>query len=902
MRNKIHNMNNSIRITISIILLIFLIISPSLRINEWKAYAMLSQDKKITNDEIIIESEDVRITVQYGMNQQARYGRNVLISTSVTSRSLSGNYKLSFVFGDSKNENANYSKELQLDTGKTTYTDLKIPMINEVKNLKVALIDASGNTVVEKVNSFNVMNFGPYKLVGILSDLSSDLSYLNAFGSKCYYLDESNFPNDKDGLDILDVIVLNDFDSNRLSTSQFQALKEYVSNGGTLVVGTGKSLYKNMAAFLQNEMVKIQGVSSVEDLNSIQTVTQTIKIANKESFSQLLELISSYENNRINILARLEERSANNSIDSSDIYIGDSMMGDTLLSQLKIQSTKKEIANFTVKNASSILTEEDVVLLQKSVYGKGHILISSFDIGISKKEAENGKIHTSYIELANIIYNNLTSGYQGKLEMESYGSYDGLMNVVNISNNSDLPSIGAFMALLMIYVVLIGPVIYLILKRFDKTKYLWGIVPVLSIGFVMLIYGAGFKTRITNPYIGYLAINRYDTEGKKVAGDLTLRLSFPTNNDSRISVENIKTINIANTNFPPYSLYSTDKSKVKDTYLDMSVYHTGITYLNNKVILETADKPAFSNSFFETTYEYASEPVIDGTISINEQNITGTLANISDQDIEESYVYTNGILITLGELESGESVNIEEYPSEILMSSEMLYYSETLDNLLQYDENKNISPNSNRKVQTIRSVIEELQDEGNASYFISITNQLEQQNPFYELSLNKGSYGTNVLLVPIDVKNEMENQEFVVNMDAYMSIVGGNMQYIPQYRYMLTKSLIVDYYLPSDDIITGIYASPQFNQTIEGKDTSSICENVYFYNNVTNEYDLVFKFNDVEEANSKLKVQKITGNPLGDYLTSHNRIRIKYENGTMADEIAILPYISYYKEIPNANN
>ena len=157
-------------------------------------------------------------------------------------------------------------------------------------------------------------------------------------------------------------------------------------------------------------------------------------------------------------------------------------------------------------------------------------------------------------------------------------------------------------------------------------------------------------------------------------------------------------------------------------------------------------------------------------------------------------------------------------------------------------------------------------------------------------------------MVPINEKNEKEDQVLVSNMDAYMSIVGGSKQYIPQFRYMLTKSMIVDYYLPTNELITEINASQLFNQTIEGKDTTSISENVYFFNNVTNEYDLVFKFNDLEQLENNLSLQKVSGNLLRRYLTKDNHIRIKYESGALADEITILPYISYYKEIAHVDN
>lgn len=882
-------------------LCLFLIIVPLVFCYQpYDVYGAGISEGEPSLDPIVIQSNEVSMTIHYGMEQQARYGRDVVLSVDIASKTLSGEYELSFILANGKNENEKYSKKIELTEGSAQKITMAIPLLNEVKKIKIGLYDEKNNTVVESVKPFQAMNYGPYKLVGILSDMSSDLSYLSAFGTKCFYLDKSNFPSDKTGLDMLDVIVINDFDMDELNHEQFKALNDFVINGGTLAIGTGNSIEKVMGAFLNQGMIKIKGVNGAGDLSKISIARSNIKICTKESFSELLELISMYENNRINTIGRLEERSANRVFDINKVYMGDSMLEDTPISQLRMQTIIKEVANFSIPSASNILVENDKVLLQKLVYGNGSILVSSFDLGMSTKDMATTKIHSSYLELANIIFENLSPGYQSKLDAESFGSYTGLENAINISNRSQLPNVAVFVVILMIYVVAVGPGIYFILKRVGKSNYLWALVPLITVFFMLLVYVNGFKTRITKPYIGYVAMEHYDEETQKVKGTMTFRLSLPTNKYGSITVDNVNTIHMIHSNFPSYPLYRSDTLTEKDTYLDMSVYHTGITYLDNSALLEVVNKPAFSNDFYESTYEYTSSPGIEGYVRIGEQSISGEVKNIASAAIEDAYVYSNGILVSLGYIDSNESIYIEECPQENLLSTEMLYFSNLFEGMLQYDENKNVIPNSNRKVQVMREVIEELQTEGNGSYFISIDEQIEEENPYYSISQERGSYGTRVLLIPLKEEKDRENQVLVTNMDKYMSVVGGEMQYIAQYRYMFGKSMIADYYFPNDDSITEIFASHLFNETVKGNDTTKLCESVYFFNTITGEYDLVFEFNTLEPNASM--VQRVDRDSLKNYVSSDNHIRIRYENGSMGEDVSILPCLSYYKENTHVND
>ena len=58
---------------------------------------------------------------------------------------------------------------------------------------------------------------------------------------------------------------------------------------------------------------------------------------------------------------------------------------------------------------------------------------------------------------------------------------------------------------MLVYVIIAGPVAYIIMKKKDKRNLLWLIVPVLSVAFSVTIYLIGTSTRIQRPFINYVS-------------------------------------------------------------------------------------------------------------------------------------------------------------------------------------------------------------------------------------------------------------------------------------------------------------------------------------------------------------------------------------------------------------
>lgn len=69
-----------------------------------------------------------------------------------------------------------------------------------------------------------------------------------------------------------------------------------------------------------------------------------------------------------------------------------------------------------------------------------------------------------------------------------------------------LPPIGGLLALLVGYIVLIGPVNYLVLRRLDRREWAWITMPLLIVGFAVAAYGYGAALRGSDVIVNEVAI------------------------------------------------------------------------------------------------------------------------------------------------------------------------------------------------------------------------------------------------------------------------------------------------------------------------------------------------------------------------------------------------------------
>ena len=146
-----------------------------------------------------------------------------------------------------------YQYPVEIATAETKTLNLNVPIGQRSSKIHVILKSNSGTTLLTKSLNFDISSNSGRLLIGILSDRAEALHYFDGAGldygmvqSETIVMDDEMFPEDAKGLELLDLLVISHYDTDRLSDAQVKAMQSWVEDGGTLLIGTGATVYSTL--------------------------------------------------------------------------------------------------------------------------------------------------------------------------------------------------------------------------------------------------------------------------------------------------------------------------------------------------------------------------------------------------------------------------------------------------------------------------------------------------------------------------------------------------------------------------------------------------------------------------------------------------------------------------------
>lgn len=843
---------------------------------------IVSQSKDHETSADRIYGNNMSMTVDYGYQQWAKYGRYMMVNATITNKGESFNGWLQVTVPNAEN-NVVYRKKVQIDTNVKQKVEITIPLADDTGILKVELCSQNDKTLLSMRRHIKIGNYEQQTYVGILSQEPDKLKYFETISTKVFYLDEKNLADHYEGLDLLDVLVISQFDSNRLSEKQLTAIKEWVDQGGTLVVGAGENADDTIA--------KLKDTYSI-NMTAASVKTETILNTNNTLIKELKQDILNYAEKRKYMIQSINDRNkALKSKGRKTIIIENKLSNEQIMndmSQLKLVTVKKNLYNINLAGGSTISEIHNVPLLIKRSLNKGTIMLFTYDMGLESEDKSLG------LSMVNTIMNNLSETKKQQLDEEYYGDVTNskIYQGMSFSDTKDIPNAGKYILVLIIYILLVGPVTYFILKKTDKRSFIWIVIPVLAIAFTFLVYVLGSDTRIKNPFAGYAEIITYQ-DHKTVEDEIYFGLTAPYNN--KYKVEFGSQYNITSLFNSNYNYYMTN-SQSKDNLVS---YVTSINYDEDKTTLDINDNPAFSTVYYQMKNTYSVENKLTYDIQYLGDKIKGTVTNGFQYDISNAILVTDGYLINVGNILHGKTVDISTKESVFLTTSDIYYYGDFINRVAGgTKEEENNSAETNRKANIFYYLGEKKLLHNNSSYLVgfvksnnsSLSKDMEQpelfENMIDDLSKNVDSYGTKVVVFPLQVNHTCDKEELVSSIDKYMDISNDSYYSFYYYRFLNSEEQTITYHLPSNDKVIAFEYIANRNQKYDQDYQRNFDGKIYFLNKNTGNYDEVFQAGVGSRQND-----------IQNYLTEQNTLTVKYSTNLSLQGYQMnLPFISYWKE------
>lgn len=402
----------------------------------------------------------------------------------------------------------------------------------------------------------------------------------------------------------------------------------------------------------------------------------------------------------------------------------------------------------TVKEgATAKLQKDGQVFAATQPVGSGSLTQMSFSLGDETVSSQKGysQMMSSFFPAVATNYNSM--GGQSILDYMTFevGNVNELFKSFEVSK----PFI---LAIVLLYILLIVPVLYIVLKKKDKREYAWVIIPAVALLTSIGLFAFGAKDRIGNPQIQQTGFFEVDADsGLKGYYVNSLLSNRGGNYQFTAPASTTMTSRIAN------------EFSSTEPYLS-AILERGAT--NSQMTLRDMRYWSVQSIMGQSYIEDSGDFNIDLTVA--DEKITGTIQNNFPFAVEEVSIWTGTRLMDVGKLNPGETLKVNETVQSAILSP-----AAPVGQSYAYQPVANLKELEKARRQTLLSTsFEQLSKNGKSPYVIAYT-----KDAIVPITLeNQRASVESVHLIAQSFKPQLTLKgDITLNVDALtMDLVGAN--------------------------------------------------------------------------------------------------------------------------------
>lgn len=323
----------------------------------------------------------------------------------------------------------------------------------------------------------------------------------------------------------------------------------------------------------------------------------------------------------------------------------------TLTSSLAIDGfTGAEVATGTLTGGHAWLSEGGLPLLVEQTIGTGTVTMATFDWNQEPVAGAAGTEPLLRQVLARAVYGSVAARSVGIGTAPIGQRGNALVSVLGNLPALDLPSLQLTAALVLIYVLLVGPVNYLVLRAMRRQALAWITVPLIAVIASGAAYGGSILTKGRSVQTNQIAIVHLDPGWDRAYLETYAGVLTPTRGDYQVRIGGdpvlISPISTYNGGFP---------GVVPNGSAD------AITVDSQRATVELPAMTAFTLRGFATEGVTAA-PRLTGRVRLVNGSLTGTVQNLSTTSFTDAVLIAGDGFQLLGPLKPGATATINLVP------------------------------------------------------------------------------------------------------------------------------------------------------------------------------------------------------------------------------------------------
>ncbi len=575
------------------------------------------------------QSGAIHLSVEAGFQNRFRENRwtPLLISVSNDGPDVSG--ELRVVSGNTLGLTAGgYATPVDLPTQSSKQLFLYVAFEVYTQQVQVELATLGGTVLQSVTAPMTRIDKTAMQYAVITESPTGSIDLTTARGSGDAYQSDwriENLPPLASALNTLDALLLTDVDTGKFTTEQRRAIAEWVLSGGHLIVTGGPNWQKTRS-----------GVDNLIPFTANGTVTLN---------------------------------SVNAFIDYAGIPSDQLTAGSVIVAQ-----------GLPTADAKVLVQQDNVPLLVRGRYGQGTVDYLTADPGLEP--------FRSWTHRAAVWQNVLGSAARSPGWSQEVVNVGEAAQAANFVKGLRLPDIFQLAAFLGVYILLIGPVNYVVLRAIRRLEWAWFSIPIIILLTSIAAYVTGFSLRGTQATINRMSLVQVWPGSDQARVDGVVGVLAPRR--AIYSVAAAQGLTLRTLSSDPFNTDALSSIKVNE----------GLTYGSDSVPVDAGLSAAFATS------GYIPAPAIDSsaTVQILDDGrlaVKGRVQNTTNLAFTDALVLVMGTTFPIGALNPGEE-RAFEFPVKPLDNASPAFNDV---NSPVYGRSYTASSNNNERNKTLRELL-----------------------------------------------------------------------------------------------------------------------------------------------------------------------------------------------------
>lgn len=499
-----------------------------------------------------------------------------------------------------------YAAPVSLPSGSRKRLALYALPNNFSRELEVHLLDRSGSadspllTAEVAVEPLPNISY----LVGVVGAERGAISFatnakLTQLERKVVLVDvpPQELPERIEGLESFDALIFNNVDGGALTPAQAEVMQSWVALGGRLIVGGG--------------------AAAEETLSNLPPALQIVSVTEVAESSGLAELVTYVQTEPI---------------DAPGPFT---------------------LAHIQVDTGETLASVDGSPLLVEARFGSGYINYVALDLAGAPFSAWTGttdlwgKLLSGGAEYASWLPPDV-SVRQMRADRLGYS----LSNLPSL----DLPSIRSLSLLLLLYILLVGPANYLLLRRIKKLHWAWVTIPLMTLLFSAGAFGLGYSLRGNDLILNKIAIIEPQPGGSATVTSF-MGLFSPSQQAYEIEVAGGGLVSPMTQNYAPIPAGGQSNAG------ELKIHQGTPARLSGLAVNQ------WSMQSFMTQSYVADYGQLTGEFFLQGEQLTGRLRNQTAYTFHDVVAVAGAQFKQIGELAAGEEIQVEFSLDEPLMAN-----------------------------------------------------------------------------------------------------------------------------------------------------------------------------------------------------------------------------------------